>query len=73
MKIACLQLAPELGKVKENIARANEILQKEINRNDAWSTDILVLPELAFSGRAHHSIAFSHFYSRNKHLLFHIE
>ena len=47
MKIACLQFAPELGKVQENIRRANELLARtHIPSNLDW----LVLPELAFTG-----------------------
>ncbi|KAF2238711.1 carbon-nitrogen hydrolase [Viridothelium virens] len=46
MKIACLQFAPEVGKVQENIAKANHILE----RDNVSGVDILVLPEMAFSG-----------------------
>ncbi|KAF2199671.1 carbon-nitrogen hydrolase [Delitschia confertaspora ATCC 74209] len=47
MKIACLQFAPEMGKVQENIRRAEELLQKaSIPTNLDW----LILPELAFTG-----------------------
>ncbi|KAL8794896.1 MAG: hypothetical protein Q9195_002608 [Heterodermia aff. obscurata] len=46
MRVACLQFAPELGKVQENIARANDLL-KDLQPG---SCDILVLPEMAFSG-----------------------
>ncbi|KAF2181763.1 N-terminal asparagine amidohydrolase-like protein [Zopfia rhizophila CBS 207.26] len=53
MKIACLQFAPELGKVKENIARADEILKRSIV---PINLDWLVLPELAFSGYNFHSL-----------------
>ncbi|KAI9661696.1 MAG: Carbon-nitrogen hydrolase [Bathelium mastoideum] len=47
MRLACLQFAPELGKVEGNIARANKILDET---KDVSDIDILVLPELAFSG-----------------------
>ncbi|KAL9090134.1 MAG: hypothetical protein Q9165_005414 [Trypethelium subeluteriae] len=46
MKIACLQFAPELGKVQENITKADSILK----RDNVSGVDILVLPEMAFSG-----------------------
>lgn len=54
IKIACLQLAPQLGKVQENIARANELIKNapelrpasDGSRHPLW----LVLPEMAFSG-----------------------
>jgi protein N-terminal amidase len=53
MKIACLQFAPEVGRVQENIQRADTIL-----RNTQIPTDLtwLVLPELAFSGYNFHSL-----------------
>lgn len=46
MRIACLQLAPELGKPTENILRANTLLEA----TSPQDLDLLVLPELAFSG-----------------------
>ena len=46
MKIACLQFAPQLGKVDENIARVDALLEAA----DMSNLDLLVLPELAFSG-----------------------
>lgn len=48
MKIACLQFAPEVGKVQQNIIRADNIL-----RDTKLPTDLdwLVLPEMAFSGK----------------------
>jgi protein N-terminal amidase len=53
MKIACLQFAPEVGKVQENIRRADTILQ---NTQIPSDLDWLVLPELAFSGYNFHSL-----------------
>ena len=46
MRIGCLQFNPLLGKPTENIARANVILEALSPKN----LDLLVLPELAFSG-----------------------
>ncbi|KAJ3496866.1 hypothetical protein NLG97_g2346 [Lecanicillium saksenae] len=46
MRIACLQFAPQLGEVDHNIERADAILE----RADPQDIDLLVLPELAFSG-----------------------
>ncbi|GAM86724.1 hypothetical protein ANO11243_047430 [Dothideomycetidae sp. 11243] len=46
MKIATLQFAPRLGQRDDNIRHANEIL----NTKDLSNIDLLVLPELAFSG-----------------------
>ncbi|KAF1850986.1 carbon-nitrogen hydrolase [Cucurbitaria berberidis CBS 394.84] len=53
MKVACLQFAPEVGKVQENIRRADNILQ---NTRIPTDLDWLVLPELAFSGYNFHSL-----------------
>jgi protein N-terminal amidase len=53
MKIACLQFAPEVGRVQENIRRADQILQ---NTRIPADLDWLVLPELAFSGYNFHSL-----------------
>ena len=46
MRVACLQFSPKLGKVEENIDRANSLLDTAA----AQDFDILVLPELVFSG-----------------------
>lgn len=46
MRIACLQFAPELGKIQENIRRADMLLEHV----SSGQCDLLVLPELAFSG-----------------------
>jgi predicted amidohydrolase len=48
MRIVCLQFAPELGKVDDNIRRAEAILsQTKLPSELDW----LVLPEMAFSGK----------------------
>ena len=49
MKIACLQFAPQVGRVSDNIARADAILSKA-DPEELDGLDVLVLPELAFSG-----------------------
>ncbi|KAF3923707.1 hypothetical protein ABW20_dc0103717 [Dactylellina cionopaga] len=50
MKIACLQLDPQLGKVQDNIHRADEILENALGIEGVQDkVDILVLPELAFT------------------------
>ncbi|KHN95768.1 protein amidase [Metarhizium album ARSEF 1941] len=46
MRIACLQFAPQVGDVDNNLNRADAIL----SRVDPEALDLLVLPELAFSG-----------------------
>lgn len=51
MRIAALQFTPRLGKVDANIRRADEVLAKAMKRFDAKKPlDLLVLPEMAFSG-----------------------
>lgn len=46
MRIACLQFSAKLGKVEDNIARANALLE-ELSISHL---DLLILPELAFTG-----------------------
>ena len=46
MRIACLQFSPQVGQVCENMARADQLLQG----HSAGDFDLLVLPEMAFSG-----------------------
>ncbi|KAH7008190.1 hydrolase, carbon-nitrogen family protein [Ilyonectria destructans] len=46
MRIGCLQFAPAVGDVDNNLNRADAIL----NRADPEGLDLLVLPELAFTG-----------------------
>ncbi|KAH8736354.1 hypothetical protein BGZ61DRAFT_441879 [Ilyonectria robusta] len=46
MKIACLQFAPQVGDVDNNLNRADSVLSKA----NPDEIDLLVLPELAFSG-----------------------
>ncbi|UKZ74122.1 hypothetical protein TrVFT333_001781 [Trichoderma virens FT-333] len=46
MRIGCLQFAPQVGDVDNNLNRADAVLSKA-NPKDL---DVLVLPELAFSG-----------------------
>jgi protein N-terminal amidase len=47
MKVALLQFAPEVGRVQENIQRADDILQ---DTRIPVDLDWLILPEMAFSG-----------------------
>lgn len=46
MRLALLQFNPEIGKRTQNIARTNSLLQA-VSPQDV---DLLVLPELAFTG-----------------------
>lgn len=47
MRIGCLQFAPQVGDIDNNLNRADSVLSKA----DTDDLDILVLPELAFSGK----------------------
>lgn len=47
MRIGCLQFAPQLGDVDNNLTRADGVLSKSRPEN----LDLLVLPELAFTGK----------------------
>lgn len=46
MRIACLQFAPHVGDIDNNLNRADSVL----NRANTEGLDLLVLPELAFTG-----------------------
>lgn len=52
MKIAVLQFSPRLGEVSQNISRADALLSQ-----NSTSLDLLVLPEMAFSGYNFPSLA----------------
>lgn len=49
MKIACLQFAPGVGDIDNNLNRADAVLDKA-GLDELDHLDLLVLPELAFSG-----------------------
>lgn len=49
MRIACLQFAPQVGDINNNLNRADSVLSKA-DPDDLEGLDLLVLPELAFSG-----------------------
>ena len=51
MRIACLQFAPQLGDVNNNLSRADEILSNAA-QDELERLDLLVLPELAFTGKS---------------------
>lgn len=46
MKVACLQFAPQVGQIKENIRRAEAVLARDMVPGIDW----IILPEMAFSG-----------------------
>lgn len=49
MRIGCLQFAPQVGDVHNNLNRADAVL----SRANPEDLDLLVLPELAFTGMCH--------------------
>lgn len=49
MRIACLQFAPQIGDVDDNLDRADAVLGR-VDPEDLDDLDLLVLPELAFTG-----------------------
>lgn len=50
MKIATLQFAPKLGEIAANFSRAESLLMREEREGLLTGIDLLVLPELAFTG-----------------------
>jgi predicted amidohydrolase len=50
MRIGCLQFAPQVGDVDNNLNRADAVLSKA-KLEELEELDMLVLPELAFSGK----------------------
>ena len=52
MRIGCLQFGPVLGDVEGNIARAESLLESSSSSSaSGLDLDLLMLPELAFSGQ----------------------
>lgn len=47
MRIGCLQFSPQVGDVNNNLNRADAVLNRA---TDVDGLDLLVLPELAFTG-----------------------
>lgn len=52
MKIATLQFAPKLGQIAANFSRAESLLMREEREGLLAGVDLLVLPELAFTGKS---------------------
>ena len=48
MRVGCLQFAPQVGDVDNNLNRADAVLSKA----NVDELDLLVLPELAFTGKS---------------------
>ena len=51
MKIGCLQFAPKVGDLNNNLNRADAVLNRA-DPLDLDQLDLLVLPELAFTGNS---------------------
>ncbi|KAI1611942.1 protein N-terminal asparagine amidohydrolase [Exophiala viscosa] len=57
MKVATIQFSPRLGEVAANFSRAESLLMREEREGLLDGIDLLVLPELAFTGYNHPSLA----------------
>lgn len=53
MKIGCLQFSPQVADVDNNLNRADAVLARA-SPEDLDSLDLLVVPEMAFSGEPAH-------------------
>ena len=51
MRIATIQFNPQVGEVEQNMARADELLASA-GVTTKGQCDLLVLPEMAFSGKS---------------------
>lgn len=49
MRIACLQFSPQVGDTDNNLNRGDAVLNKA-KPEELEALDLLVLPEMAFSG-----------------------
>ncbi len=52
MKISTLQFFPRLGEVAANFSRAESLLMREEREGLLQDIDLLILPELAFTGKS---------------------
>ena len=57
MKIATLQFDSQIGAVAANFSRAESLLMREERSDNLQNLDLLVLPELAFTGYNHPSLS----------------
>ncbi|RMZ86038.1 hypothetical protein DV737_g306, partial [Chaetothyriales sp. CBS 132003] len=57
MRIATLQFNPQVGQVAANFSRAESLLMRDEREGLLRDLDLLVLPELAFAGYNHPSLA----------------
>ena len=58
MRIATLQFNPQVGQVAANFSRAESLLMRDEREGLFRELDLLVLPELAFTGQlcSHHPL-----------------
>jgi predicted amidohydrolase len=52
MRVATLQFNPQVGQIAANFSRAESLLMREEREGVLRDLELLVLPELAFTGRA---------------------
>lgn len=52
MRIATLQFSPRVGEVAANFSRAESLLMRQEREDELKDIDLLVLPELAFTGES---------------------
>lgn len=57
MRIATIQFDPRIGAIAANFSRAESLLMREEREGLLSNTDLLVLPELAFTGYNHPSLS----------------
>lgn len=68
MRIGCLQFAPQVADIDNNLNRADAVLAKA-NQDDLDSLDLLVLPEMAFTGTySARKVPFSQGSERHAHI-----
>lgn len=60
MRIATLQFAPTLGEVAVNREKVCQLLDRAEERGELKELDLLVLPEMALSGKCTLSSLFQH-------------
>lgn len=50
MRVATLQFSPKVGEIAANFSRAEALLMRQEREGEFENLDLLVLPELAFTG-----------------------
>ena len=52
MRVATLQFNPQVGQIAANFSRAESLLMRDEREGVLRDLDLLVLPELAFTGKS---------------------